>query len=96
MYFIVKNFLILLLISLGFLFVYYKTGPYKIETVCFGDVCPDNGGTYLIYKKEYTKEECVLRDGRPIVGFGWSEVYAGCSPDNFFSRLTEAIYSLRH
>lgn len=95
MYFAVKFFFTLFLIGLGVLFVYYKQGPYEVKTVCFGDVCPENGGTYLVYKKSYTKEECESMGGLPIGGIGWSDVYAGCSPDNFFSRFTDALYNLR-
>jgi hypothetical protein len=54
--------------------------PYKIKRVCFGDVCPDNGGLYLFYKADYTKEECLAKGAYPVEGRGWVLVYAGCSP----------------
>ncbi|MBI5139683.1 hypothetical protein HZA26_03700 [Candidatus Nomurabacteria bacterium] len=95
MYFAFKFFFTLFIIGLGVLFFYYKQGPYEVKEVCFGDVCPDNGGTFLVYKKQYSKEECESIGAKPIVGIGWSEVYAGCSPDNFFSRFADAIYELR-
>lgn len=71
--------------------VLYMILPYRIKTVCFGDVCPQNGGTYLLYRQAYTKEECAAKGGKPITGIGWVEVYAGCSPDNFLSRWVEKI-----
>ena len=58
----------------------YVVSPYKIKTICFGDVCPQNGGTYIFYKKAYSKDECLSMGNKPIIGFGWGEVYAGCSP----------------
>ena len=84
-----KKFLIIIVICLVLLFGIYSFLPYKIKTVCFGDVCPDNGGTYVLYKKMYSKEECVSIGGQPIIGFGWSEVYAGCSPNNWLSKLIQ-------
>lgn len=74
------------------LILVYLFCPYKIKTVCFGDVCPQNGGTYLLYKKAYTEEECAKIGGNPIVGMGWVRVYAGCSPDNALAKfVTERL-----
>lgn len=74
-----------LFIFLGLAVIFYFFGPFTIKTVCFGDVCPDNGGTYVFYKKNYSKKECLAIKGDPIVGFGWGEVYAGCSPNSYLS-----------
>ena len=66
----------LILLSAFLVFVF----PFKIERVCFGDVCPENGGIFILYRTEYSKEKCIERGGYPIEGLGWSVVYAGCSP----------------
>ena len=78
-----KILIILLVCFIGFL-IFYIAVPYKIKTFCFGDVCPQNGGTYLFYKKMYSEEECVSRGDVPIVGYGWGKVYAGCSPNDSY------------
>ncbi|TSC70320.1 MAG: hypothetical protein CEO12_423 [Parcubacteria group bacterium Gr01-1014_46] len=70
--------IIILIICTGYFFL-----NYKIETVCFGDVCPDNGGTYVFYREKLTEEECLAQGDYPVVGIGWSRVYAGCSPINY-------------
>lgn len=77
-----------ILIAAGIsLFVFSHESPYKTERVCFGDVCPDNGGVYLLYKFLYTKEQCLAKGAYPVEGFGWTPVYAGCSPiDHKLSR----------
>jgi hypothetical protein len=67
--------------------------PYRVRTVCFGDLCPDNGGTFLFYKKTYTEEECISKGGKPIVGFGWVRVYSGCSPVNSLSSWVEKTFN---
>ncbi|MSR78942.1 MAG: hypothetical protein EXS59_02235 [Candidatus Taylorbacteria bacterium] len=84
-----KKILTTILLVVILLFVSYLLLPYRIKTICFGDVCPQNGGTYVLYKQVYTKEECTAKGGKPITGIGWVEVYAGCSPDNFLSRWVE-------
>ncbi len=81
---IIVGLIIGLVVSIGGLIIFYLFGPFTLKTVCFGDVCPDNGGTYLFFKKNYTKEECLAMKGDPVVGFGWTEVYAGCSPNSKF------------
>lgn len=86
-----KKLLILFAGVCALLVVLYLALPYHIKTVCFGDVCPQNGGTYVLYKQAYTKEECTAKGGKPITGIGWVEVYAGCSPDNFLSRWVEKL-----
>jgi len=84
-----KKLLVIIGSICALLVILYFALPYQIKTVCFGDVCPQNGGTYVLYKKAYTKEECTAEGGKPITGIGWVEVYAGCSPDNALSRLVE-------
>lgn len=54
--------------------------PWKVSLICFGDLCPHNGGLYVEYRHAYSEAECVTRGANPIVGMGWSRVYAGCSP----------------
>ncbi len=54
--------------------------PFKVHRVCFGDVCPQNGGVFLLSRLNYTKEECLAKGAYPIEGIGWVKVYAGCSP----------------
>ncbi len=78
-----------IIVVLVLLYIFY---PYKIETVCFGDVCPQNGGTYLLYKKNYTEKECTDMGAQPIVGIGWTRVYAGCSPDNTLARFIKNTF----
>ena len=78
---------------LGVLILAYLFSLYKIKTVCFGDVCPQNGGTYLLYKKAYTEEECMSIGGSPIIGMGWVRVYAGCSPDNVLTKFVAEIFN---
>ncbi|MES3031783.1 MAG: hypothetical protein V4699_00890 [Patescibacteria group bacterium] len=77
-----KKFVTILLVCIGLLLFLYLISPYKIKTICFGDVCPQNGGTYIFYKTAYSKEECLNKGDKPITGFGWVEVYAGCSPSD--------------
>jgi len=88
-----KKLLIILTVCIGQRVEMFLISPYKINMVCFGDVCPDNGGTYLLYKKTYSKQECISRKGEPIVGFGWSEVYAGCSPNIFLSKFVDKLFN---
>lgn len=76
-----KILLILVVLVVGSL-VFLTMSPYKIKSVCFGDVCPTNGGTYVLYKVNYTKEQCLEKKGYPVEGYGWGPVYAGCSPIN--------------
>lgn len=84
--------ILIIFVSVGaVLAILYFVLPYHIKTVCFGDVCPQNGGTYLLYKQAYTKEECTTKGGKPITGIGWVEVYAGCSPNTFLSRWVEKV-----
>lgn len=73
--------------------ILYVAIPYKIKTVCFGDVCPQNGGTYLMYRAHYTELECTNKGGTPIVGIGWGRVYAGCSPNNALSRFFDERFN---
>ena len=68
------------LVSLAVGFFSYK---YEIKTVCFGDVCHQNGGTYIFYRQKLTEDECLKIGGEPVVGIGWVRVYAGCSPKFF-------------
>ncbi|MDO8594925.1 MAG: hypothetical protein Q7R93_05470 [bacterium] len=86
-----KKLLLTLLVIFGLLVILYFALPYTVKAVCFGDVCPQNGGTYLLYKKAYSKEECIAKGGKPITGIGWVEAYAGCSPDNFLSGWVEKL-----
>ena len=72
---IILIFVFVTLIILGFF-----RFRYVERTVCFGDVCPQNGGTYLFYRYKFTEDQCLKIGGQPIVGYGWSRVYAGCSP----------------
>ncbi len=65
----------------------YFAGPYQIKAICYGDVCPQNGGTYLVYRAVLTEEECIARGATPLVGIGWVRTYAGCSPDSMLARL---------
>jgi hypothetical protein len=90
---IMKKLLIILLVFIGLSLALYVVSPYKIKTICFGDVCPDNGGTYLFYKQTYSREECISGGGKPIVGIGWVEVYAGCSPNNYLSKLVDKLFN---
>lgn len=60
----------------------FALSPYKIQRVCFGDLCPQNGGVFILYKHNYSKEECEVIGGVPITGYGWGPVYVGCSPIN--------------
>lgn len=60
--------------------IYFLVFPYKVERVCFGDVCPQNGGLFLLYRVSYTKEQCLAKGAHPVEGIGWVPVYAGCSP----------------
>ncbi|OHA21009.1 MAG: hypothetical protein A2849_01730 [Candidatus Taylorbacteria bacterium RIFCSPHIGHO2_01_FULL_51_15] len=87
----IKKLFLLLIVLVGLLAVVYLLLPFRVRTVCFGDVCPQNGGTYLFYKHAYSKEECASRGDTPIVGVGWSEVYAGCSPSNTLSRWVDML-----
>lgn len=65
---------------------YWIIDPWKVERVCFGDVCPDNGGVYLFYRAPIPEFMCKMMGKYPVVGFGWSRVYEGCSP--FPDRIT--------
>lgn len=73
---IIIAFFLLIIIVIAFFSV------FKIETICFGDVCPDNGGTFVLYRHQYSEKECQKIGGSPIIGIGWTPVYAGCSPLN--------------
>ena len=74
-----------LIIVLGLIYVFVF--PYKIQRVCFGDVCPQNGGLFIMYRVSYSKEECLTKGSYPVEGIGWGLVYAGCSPiDHALSR----------
>ena len=77
-----KSFLVLIIIAVVIvvLVVYYFVFPYKIVRICFGDVCPENGGVFLLYKFPYTKEQCLKKGAYPVEGIGWTYRYAGCSP----------------
>ena len=67
--------------------IYFFVFPYKVLRVCFGDVCPQNGGLFLLYRIDYTKEQCLAKGAYPVEGIGWGPVYAGCSPiDHALSR----------
>lgn len=72
------------LITLGiFVFIYVVliiALPWKPTMVCFGDVCPANGGLYLVYRKPHSEAECIARGAYPLVGYGWGRTYRGCSP----------------
>lgn len=48
--------------------------------ICFGDVCPGNGGYYVLYSDIKDEAACLGIGGVPIVGYGWGRVYGGCSP----------------
>ena len=65
---------------LAIIIAYLILFPYKTERICFGDVCPDNGGVYIIYRAPIPEFMCKMIGKYPIVGYGWSRVYAGCSP----------------
>lgn len=65
----------------------YTLSPYEIKQICFGDVCPDNGGFYVLFKQNYSEAECLERGDNPVVGVGWGRVYAGCSPENILGDL---------
>ena len=88
-----KKILTIIVSVIAVLVILYITIPYKIKTVCFGDVCPQNGGTYLMYRADYTELECTNKGGEPIVGIGWVRVYAGCSPNNALSRFVDARFN---
>jgi hypothetical protein len=74
-----KRFIIIIgvLVIIGVYIVYSPSEPKRI---CFGDVCPDNGGVYLMYKLYYPKWLCSLKGGYPVEGYGWGPIYMGCSP----------------
>lgn len=72
--------LAVLIILIVLVLVLFTLSPYKIQRVCFGDLCPQNGGVFVLYKHNYSKEECEQIGGVPITGYGWGPVYAGCSP----------------
>jgi hypothetical protein len=67
---------VIVVIGLVCIFIY----PYKVQRVCFGDLCPQNGGVYLLYRNDFTKEQCLAKGSYPVEGIGWVAVYAGCSP----------------
>ncbi|MGV3625912.1 MAG: hypothetical protein ACO1OB_34195 [Archangium sp.] len=60
--------------------ILYGVFPWKLSVICFGDLCPDNGGLYVVYRHKYSEAECEARGGNPLVGYGWGRAYAGCSP----------------
>lgn len=60
--------------------VLYFAFPWKLSLICFGDICPDNGGLYVEYRRDYSEAECIARGAEPIIGMGWARYYAGCSP----------------
>lgn len=86
-----KKIFTVVLIVVGVSLAFYFVGPYKVKTICFGDVCPQNGGTFLLYRHAYSEKECTDKGGKPITGIGWVRVYAGCSPDNTLSVLIENV-----
>lgn len=47
---------------------------------CFGDVCPDNGGYFVVYADKISAEECKNMGDKPIWGISWGPVYGGCEP----------------
>ncbi len=65
---------------IAIIIAYYIIFPYKTERICFGDVCPDNSGVYVLYRAPIPESICKAINKYPVVGFGWSRVYAGCSP----------------
>ncbi len=67
---------LIVIVGLVCIFIY----PYKVQRVCFGDFCPQNGGLYLLYRYDRTKEQCLTKGAYPVEGIGWGPVYAGCSP----------------
>jgi hypothetical protein len=73
-----KKILLFVLIVLFCVFIF----PFKVKRVCFGDVCPQNGGVYVMYRLNYSKDECLQKGAYPVEGIGWTTVYAGCSPIN--------------
>ncbi len=48
--------------------------------ICFGDICPGNGGYYVLYSDVKDEAACLSIGGKPIFGYGWGKVYGGCSP----------------
>jgi hypothetical protein len=75
-----KKILIILAIIVVVGLIYFFIFPYKVQRVCFGDVCPQNSAIFLLYRLNYTKEQCLAKGAYPIEGIGWGLVYAGCSP----------------
>ena len=75
-----KKILLVIGVLILLVILYFFVFPTHTKRVCFGDVCPDNGGLYLLYKYPYTKEQCLAKGAYPVEGFGWGPVYAGCSP----------------
>lgn len=48
--------------------------------ICFGDVCPGNGGYFVLYSDLRDEAACLGAGGEPVLGYGWGRVYGGCSP----------------
>ena len=46
--------------------------------ICFGDVCPQNGGYYLKYSDNISQDDCASF-GKPIIGIAWGTKYYGCA-----------------
>ena len=79
-YSIMKKIIIALGIIVAVVLIYLFAFIYKVERVCFGDVCPQNGGLYLLYRQNYTKDQCLTRRAYPVHGYAFGPVYAGCTP----------------
>jgi hypothetical protein len=48
--------------------------------ICFGDICPGNGGYYVLYSDFKDETSCLAGGGEPVIGYGWGRVYGGCAP----------------
>ncbi len=61
---------------------YYNDKRVIYESFCFGDVCPQNGGTTWIYEDRYgheiDPEQCLEIGGAPLIGISWGYQYVGC------------------
>ena len=57
---------------------FYNWRPVVRTYVCFGDVCPQNGGYFLRYLWNIDSDRCKEMGGEPVWGIGWTEVYGGC------------------
>lgn len=56
----------------------YRGRQVELAYVCFGDVCPDNGGYFVRYVGIDSQEACEAMGGEPILGTSWGVVYGGC------------------